>query len=136
MAALLALEYRWIEVDILKGEAQSADFLAKNPAGKIPLLELADGRVLSESNAIINYLAAGSELLPSEPFELAQVQQWQFYEQYSHEPYIAVARFIEKYLGLPEARREEYEAKQVGGYQALALMGQHLSHHAFFVGRV
>lgn len=134
VAALLGIEYRWLEVDILKGEAQSAAFLAKNPAGKIPLLELDDGRVLSESNAIINYLAAGSELLPSAPFELAQVQQWQFFEQYSHEPYIAVARFIEKYLGLPESRRAEYEAKQAGGHKALALMEKHLSHHDFFVG--
>ncbi|MDP1776847.1 MAG: glutathione S-transferase family protein, partial [Moraxellaceae bacterium] len=102
--------------------------------GKIPLLELEDGRCLSESNAILNYLATGSELIPLDGFKLAKVQQWQFFEQYSHEPYIAVARFIAKYLGLPESRRAEYEAKQLGGHKALAVMEKQLSTSPYLVG--
>lgn len=132
--ALLDIPYQWVPVDILAGETRSADFLRRNPAGKIPVLELDDGRVLSESNAIINYLARGSDLLPVEPFDLARVQQWQFFEQYSHEPYIAVARFIALYLGLPEERRAEYESRQPGGHKALALMERQLGGHPYLVG--
>lgn len=113
-----------------------SDFLRKNPNGKIPLLELDDGRCLSESNAILNYLAAGSELLPEDPFELAKVQQWQFFEQYSHEPYIAVARFISRYLGLPEKRRQDYESKQAGGHKALAVMEQQLVTTPYLTGNI
>ncbi|MDN3640566.1 glutathione S-transferase family protein [Simiduia curdlanivorans] len=129
--ALLDRPYTWVPVDIMKGETQTADFLAKNPTGKIPLLELDDGRYLSESNAIINYLAAGSAYLPSDTFALAKLQQWQFFEQYSHEPYIAVARFINKYLGLPEDRKADYVAKQAGGHKALAIMETQLQKTAF-----
>lgn len=135
VCALLEIEYEWVPVDILAGDAAQADFLAKAPHGKIPLLELSEGRYLSESNAIINYLAAGSDLLPTDYFALAKVQQWQFFEQYSHEPFIAVARFIAKYLGLPEHRRAEYEAKQVGGYQALAVMEKQLSQTNYIAGK-
>lgn len=134
VCSMLEIEHEWVYVDILAGEAATELFLAKNPNGKIPLLELDDGRCLAESNAIINYLAAGSNLLPSDTFELAQVQQWQFFEQYSHEPYIAVARYIAKYLGLPQDRRVEYESKQAGGHKALAVMEQQLSNSPYFVG--
>ena len=103
--SLLGIDYQWVPVDILKGETQTPEFLAKNPNGKIPVLELEDGSCLWESNAILNFLADGSALLPSEPRLRTQVLQWQFFEQYSHEPYVAVARFIKLYLGLPEARR-------------------------------
>jgi glutathione S-transferase len=123
-----------MHVDILAGETSSEDFLNKNPNAKIPLLVLDDGRCLSESNAILNYLAAGSDLLPTEPFALAKVQQWQFFEQYSHEPYIAVARFIAKYLGLPENRRADYESKQVGGHKALSVMELQLSKTPYLAG--
>lgn len=132
--ALLACSYEFIAVDILKGETQAAEFLALNPNGKIPTLVLDDGRSLWESNAIINYLAAGSALLPTDAFQLAKVQQWQFFEQYSHEPYIAVARFINKYLGLPAERQAEYQAKQKGGYKALAVMEQQLAQTPFLAG--
>ncbi|MCH1931310.1 glutathione S-transferase family protein [Shewanella sp. A25] len=134
LCSLLDIEHEWIHIDVLAGGTKNPAFLAKNPNGKIPLLELGDGRCLSESNAIINFLAAGSALLPIETFELAKVQQWQFFEQYSHEPYIAVARFIAKYLGLPEDRRADYEAKQAGGHRALAVMEQQLSVSAYLVG--
>ncbi len=131
---LLEITHQWISVDILAGETHTDDFLLKNPAGKIPLLELDDGRTLSESNAILNYLANGSSLLPSDTFDQAKVLQWQFFEQYSHEPYIAVARFIAKYLGMPSNRKEEFESKQVGGYQALKVMETQLSETPYLVG--
>ncbi|MCH1925613.1 glutathione S-transferase family protein [Shewanella sp. C32] len=134
LCALLDLSYKWIDVDILAGDTKQADFLAKNPNGKIPLLLLENGQTLSESNAIINYLAAGTALLPTDNFLLAKVQQWQFFEQYSHEPYIAVARFIAKYLGLPADRQAEYDAKQAGGHKALQVMEQQLSQTPYLVG--
>lgn len=134
LCSLLDIEHKWIHVDILAGGTSEAEFLQKNPNGKIPLLELEDGRCLSESNAILNFLAAGSKLLPSDNFDIAKVQQWQFFEQYSHEPYIAVARFIAKYLGLPQERRAEYEAKQSGGHKALAVMETQLSTSPYLTG--
>src|SRR5690606_3782876 len=94
MLHLLGREYQWLPGDILKGETQTEAFLAKNPNGKIPVLELEDGTCLWESNAILNFLADGSEFIPGEPRLRTQMLQWQFFEQYSHEPYVAVARFI------------------------------------------
>jgi len=134
LAALIELKHEWIHVDILSGETQTEQFLSKSPVGKIPLLELSDGRYLSESNAILNYLAVDTDYLPSDPFEKARVLQWQFFEQYSHEPYIAVARFIAKYLGLPEERKEEYRAKQEGGHRALRVMETQLLDTPYLVG--
>lgn len=130
----LNLDYQWIDVDILAGDTKNTAFLAQNPNGKIPLLVLDNGRTLSESNAILNYLARGSRFYPDEPFTQAKVQQWQFFEQYSHEPYIAVARFIAKYLGLPKEKEAEYQAKQVGGQKALAVMEQQLTHTNYLTG--
>ena len=134
LCELLGLTYEWIDVDILAGDTKAVAFLAKNPNGKIPLLMLDDGRYVSESNAILNFLAHGTEWLPSDPYELAKVQQWQFFEQYSHEPYIAVARFINKYLGLPDDKKAEYEAKQEGGIKALKVMESQLSKTPFLAG--
>ncbi len=134
LCELLSIEHDWIHVDILKGETRTEEFLALNFAGQIPLLLLGDGRTLSESNAILNYLAHGSEWLSEDPYQLALIQKWQFFEQYSHEPYIAVARFINKYLGLPEDRREEYEAKQKGGHRALAIMENQLKQTPYLTG--
>lgn len=134
LLGLLGKSCEWEEVDILKGDTQTSDFLAKNPNGKIPLLEFDDGRCLSESNAILNYLAAGSALIPTKPYDAAKMLQWQFFEQYSHEPYIAVARFINLYLGLPDDRKAEYEQKQVGGHKALQVMEQQLLQTPFLVG--
>jgi len=132
--ALLNIKYQWRPIDILNGDNTTLSFLNKSSNGKIPLLELDDGRCLVESNAIINFLAHDSYLLPKDPFALAKVQQWQFFEQYSHEPYIAVARFIEKYLGLPEYKRAEYLSKQEGGYKALKVMEQQLEKSKYLVG--
>jgi glutathione S-transferase len=134
VAALLDIKLDWIHVDILKGETHSAEFLSKNPTAKIPVLELNDGRCLSESNAIVNFLARDSELLPRDAFDYAQIQQWQFFEQYSHEPFIAVARYIAKYLGLPKEREAEYLSKQEGGHKALQIMEQQLQLTPYLVG--
>lgn len=135
LCALLSIKHEWVHIDILAGDTARPDFLLKNPNGKIPVLELPDKRCLSESNAILNYLASGTPLLPSNDFALAKVQQWQFFEQYSHEPYIAVARFIAKYLGLPEERRADYESRQAGGYKALAVMELQLTETPYLVGK-
>lgn len=133
-AALLDIPHQWVHVDIMAGDARTQSFLAMNPNGKVPTLELDDGRTLSESNAIINFLAFDSPLYPTDNFLRAKVLQWQFFEQYSHEPYIAVARFISKFQGMPEARREEYHAKQDGGHCALKVMDDHLANNPYFVG--
>lgn len=131
---LLNIDHQWIDVDILAGDTKSDDFLKKNPNGKIPLLELDSGETLSESNAIINYLAFGSDLYPNDRLAQARVLQWQFFEQYSHEPFIAVARFINKYLGLPADKADEYAAKQTGGHKALQVMELQLAETPFLAG--
>ncbi|WP_278959406.1 glutathione S-transferase family protein [Aquipseudomonas alcaligenes] len=134
MLHLLGREYQWLPIDILKGETQTAEFLAKNPNGKIPVLELEDGTFLWESNAILNFLADGSEFIPNEPRLRTQMLQWQFFEQYSHEPYVAVARFIQLYQGMPEARREEYEVCHVRGHKAFRVMEQQQQRTPYLVG--
>ncbi len=134
LASLRGIKHEWIHVNILEGDTKETSFLNKNPGGKIPVVEFEDGRCLSESNAILNFLAVGSSLLPSDPFDYAKVQQWQFFEQYSHEPYIAVARFIAKYLGLPGSKKEEYESKQEGGHKALQIMAQQLDKTSYLLG--
>ena len=134
MLNLLGHQYQWLPIDILKGETQTAEFLAKNPNGKIPVLELDDGTFLWESNAILNFLADGSAFIPTEPRLRTQMLQWQFFEQYSHEPYVAVARFIQLYLGLPEARRAEYEECHKGGHKAFKVMEQQLQRTPYLVG--
>jgi glutathione S-transferase len=95
----LGLIYDWIETDIMKGESRTPEFLALNPAGQVPTVILDDGRPLSQSNAIIAYLAEGSDLIPADAYERAQMYEWLFWEQYSHEPYVAVARFHVRYMG-------------------------------------
>lgn len=130
---LLQREYEWNHVDILRGDTQAEDFLAINSTGKIPVLITEAGDSLSESNAILNYLAEGTSFLPVGGLARARVLQWQFFEQYSHEPYIAVARYINLYLGLPKERRAEYEAKQDGGHKALAVMDEQLQRSEFLV---
>ncbi|HEY5567138.1 MAG TPA: glutathione S-transferase family protein [Gammaproteobacteria bacterium] len=134
LMSYLSLPHEWVHVDILKGESRTPEFLAKNPNGKIPVLELEPGEYLFESNAILYYLADGTPYLPRAKLDRARVLQWQSFEQYSHEPYIAVARYIAKYLGLPAERQSEYESKRAGGYRALRVMEQRLASARFFVG--
>lgn len=136
LASYLDLAHEWIHVDILAGETQSDAFKAKNANAKIPTLELEDGRSLAESNAILNYLAEGTAFLPADNFTRARILQWQFFEQYSHEPYIAVARYINRYLGLPDDRREEYQAKQAGGHKALKVMDSTLAKQTWLAGDI
>lgn len=127
LAAVLEIKLDWIHIDILAGETRTPEFLKRNPTAKIPVLECDDGRYLFESNAILNFLATDTEFLSKDVFEYAKIQQWQFFEQYSHEPYIAVARYIAKYLGLPKEREAEYLSKQEGGHKALQVMEQNCS---------
>jgi glutathione S-transferase len=134
VASLLDIDHQWIAIDIMRGEARSGPFLHKNPNGKVPVIELNDGRYLWESNAIINYLAFDSALFPDDNYLKAKVLQWQFFEQYSHEPYIAVARFIKKFQGLPEDRKDEFYAKQAGGHAALKVMEDQLSISSYLTG--
>lgn len=134
LLSLLGKTCEWVDIDIMKGETRAPSFLEKSPNGKIPLLELDDGRVLSESNAIMHYIAFNTPLVPSTPYQSSKLLQWQFFEQYSHEPYIAVARYINVYLGLPAEKRAEYDAKQAGGYRALAVMEHQLSLTPFLLG--
>jgi glutathione S-transferase len=131
----LQLPYRWVEVDSTRGETRSKQFLAMNPNGKVPTLGLEDGGYLPESNAILNYLAEGSRLLPADRLGRARVLQWMFFEQYSHEPYVAVARAILRYQPPDSPRRAELPRLQERGNQALAVMDQHLSSEPFFAGR-
>lgn len=134
LMSLLDIEHEWLHVDILAGETHTDEFKKLNPNTRIPVLVLPDGQVLSESNAILNYLAEGTVLLPDDRFLRAQVLKWQFFEQYSHEPFIATARYINKYLGLPQERLAEYEGKQEGGHKALAIMEGRLKEADFLVG--
>jgi glutathione S-transferase len=127
----LGIPYERIELDILQGETRRPEFLARNPNGRIPVLELDDGRLLCESNAIQFYLATGSELLPDDRLERARVLQWMFFEQYSHEPYIAVLRFW-AHAGLLEERRAELPERRRRGEEALAVMDGHLGRHDYF----
>ncbi|PZV08360.1 MAG: glutathione S-transferase [Leptolyngbya sp.] len=130
----LAIPFDYIELDILKGETRTPEFLAKNPNGRIPLLELEPGNYLAESNAILFYLAQGTPLWPENTLARTQVLQWMFFEQYSHEPNIATPRFW--LCHLPELNTYQEAAlpyKQEQGYQALTVMDQHLANRDFFV---
>ena len=122
--------FEWVEVNSIQGETRTPEFLAKNPNGKVPLLEVKPGRYLPESNAILCYLAEGSQYLPRERWPRAEVLQWLFYEQYSHEPYIATARAILHYH--KNAADPTLPFKQEKGRAALAVMEQHLITRRFF----
>ena len=126
ICTLLGIEHEWIPVDIMRGETHEESFRSLNPVGQIPVCVTDDGEVLTESNAILYYLAAGSEFWPQDRLAQTRVLEWQFFEQYTHEPTIAVARFIKLYQGIPDNRKQEYEAKLKGGYRALDLMERHL----------
>jgi glutathione S-transferase len=129
----LGRPFERVELDIMKNETHTPDFLARNPNGKIPVLELDDGRCLAESNAILCYLAEGSRLLPADSFERATVLQWLFFEQYSHEPNIATTRFIVSHLPADSPRLAELPRRRELGYGALEVMERHLASNDFFV---
>ena len=129
----LELKHEWIHIDILVNQTHTNEFKRMNPNTRIPVIQLDDDTYLWESNAILNYLAQDTKFLPDDRYQKAQVLQWQFFEQYSHEPYIATARYINKYLGLPKDREAEYHGKQAGGHKALKVMDDHLANRQFFV---
>lgn len=131
-ADYLGLAYQWIETDILKGESRTPDYLAMNPAGQVPLVVLPDGRSLAQSNAIMLHLAEGSVLIPADAFDRAKMFEWLFWEQYSHEPYVAVARFQMRYLGKAAAELEPRIVER--GYGALTLLDKALGERHFLVG--
>ena len=130
----LGLPYTLVERDILKGETRTPEFLAKNPNGRIPTLQLEDGSFLFESNAIIWYLAEGTRLAPKDRRARAETLQWMFFEQYSHEPYIATVRFWKHFLPkLTPLQEMELPGRMEKGYAALGVMEQHLGRHPYFV---
>jgi glutathione S-transferase len=136
LLAQLGLPFRLVECDILKGETRTPEFLAKNPNGRIPTLELEDGSHLSESGAILWYLADGTALAPADRTTRAQTLQWMFFEQYSHEPYIAVVRFWRHFLGkLSPLQELDMPERVKKGYDALEVMERHLETRGFFVGK-
>jgi glutathione S-transferase len=134
LLAQLGRPYRHVELDIMRGATRTPEFLALNPNGRIPALQLPDGRCLAESDAILWYLADASEYLPADAFERAQVLQWMFFEQYSHEPYVATPRYILRHLPADSPRRAELPARQARGHEALAVMERHLQGRRCFVG--
>jgi glutathione S-transferase len=130
----LGLDYRWVEVDSAAGETRTAAFLAMNPIGQVPLLEVEPGRYLPESNAILCYLAEGTPLWPVDRWSRAQALRWMFFEQYSHEPCVAVARFIARWLPADHPRRAELPRLVERGRQALSVMERRLSESPFMAG--
>jgi glutathione S-transferase len=128
----LGLPYEWIETGVLTGETRSAEFLGINPAGQVPVVILTDGRPLAQSNAIILHLAEGSALIPFDAYQRARMFEWLFWEQYSHEPYIAVARFKMKYLGEPQSSLDSKLVER--GHGALARLETAVANSAFLVG--
>jgi glutathione S-transferase len=130
----LALPYNWVDVDTTKGGSRTPEFLKLNPWGQVPTIEFDNGRTLAQSNAIIRYLARGSDLIPADPFAAAQMDAWLFWEQYSHEPYVAVCRFQMVYLGKPASELDPNLVKR--GYAALDGMERHLGGARFLVGDI
>jgi glutathione S-transferase len=131
-ADFLDIDHDWIEVDILNGGTQSEDFLALNPVGQVPLARWPDGRVLPQSNAIMVYLAEGSDLIPQDTFTRAQMNSWLFWEQYSHETAIAVRRFQKLYLNKSD---DEIDPQLMAkGRRALGVMEMQLTYTDWLVG--
>ncbi len=129
----LDIPFERIQIDIVKGETRTPEFLQKNPNGKIPLLEIEPGKYLPESNAVLYYLSQNTPFFPSDAFEQAQVMQWMFFEQYSHEPNIATCRYWISVLGKAQEYQDALQQKKKLGDMALGVMEEHLKHHSFFV---
>jgi glutathione S-transferase len=128
----LGLPFTWVDVDIMKRESRTPDFLAMNPAGQVPTVLFDDGRTLAQSNAIIRYLARGSRFIPADDFDVARMDEWLFWEQFSHEPYIAGCRFQLIYL---RRTAEDLDPERVRrGYAALDRMEEQLSKSRFLLG--
>ncbi len=132
VAERIGVPYRWVEVNVLRQETRTPEFLAMNPAGQVPVVRFGDGRVLAQSNAIMLHLADGSNLIPADAFERALMFQWLFWEQYSHEPAIAVLRYQRFYLRRPEAEIDP--ALKPKSERVLEVMNGHLAGRRHFVG--
>lgn len=132
VADRLGIPHDWVEVSVLAKETRTPEFLAMNPAGQVPVVRFADNEVLAQSNAIILHLAEGSDLIPADAFERAQMYQWLFWEQYSHEPAIAVLRFRKHYLNKPD--NEINPGLPARCASVLMLMNNHLADRRYFVG--
>jgi len=131
--ATLGIAYRLVEIDILRGESRTPEFLGKNPSGRVPLLEVTPGRYLPESNAILWYLAGGTPLVPEDRIDRAEALQWMFFEQHSLEPNLGQARFwLTMVKGGRELQRHALEEWMERGYQALSVMEKHLATHRYF----
>src|SRR5438552_14340845 len=131
--AQLGISYRLIELDILKGDTRTPQFLAKNPGGRVPLLEVAPGRYLPESNAILWYIAGGTSLAPEDRIDRAEALQWMFFEQHSLEPNIGAAYFwLALVRGGRELQQHALEDWMQEGYRSLGVMENHLRHHSYF----
>ncbi|MFZ5672678.1 MAG: glutathione S-transferase family protein [Pseudomonadota bacterium] len=131
-ADFLQIPYEWIDIDITKGESRTEAYLRKSPMGQVPMIELDDGRCLAQSNAIIRYLAQGTSLLPADTFTQAKIDELLFWEQYSHEPYVATSRYHMVYLGRSKDQREAWRVER--GEKALDLMQQLIKGNMWFVG--
>lgn len=127
-------EAHWVEVDSSRGETRTPEFLAINPNGRVPVLQRGDGAALVESNAILHWLAEGTPLLPDDAWARAQALSWMFFEQYSHEPYVAVARYVCGWTPLDSPRRATLPGLRERAHQALAVMERHLGCAAWFTG--
>lgn len=134
LLSYLEQPYEHMPINIIKGESQTAAYKALNPAGQIPLLERDDGTTIAESNAILYYLAVGTDYWPGDLYAQTKALQWMFFEQYKHEPSIAVARFIHHYA--KDARADELPALTKRGYLALDIMEAHLAENDWFAGGV
>ncbi|HET9620549.1 MAG TPA: glutathione S-transferase family protein [Kofleriaceae bacterium] len=136
LLAQLGIDIPVVALDILADppETRRPEYLAKNANGRIPLLELEDGSFLAESNAILYFLASGTRFLPDAPLARARALQWMFFEQYSHEPYVAVLKFWTLWGGLHNKRPEDIALWKQRGQAALDVMADHLAHAAWFTG--
>jgi glutathione S-transferase len=131
----LGIAFDWIEIDLLNGQSRTPEFLAKNANGKVPLLEVAPGQLLAESNAMLCYLAEGTPYLPSDRWQRAKVMEWLFFEQYSHEPYIATVRWWVHFLNKQDEWREKIAEAMKKGNAALGVMEAQLTRTPFLAGK-
>ena len=132
IADRLGIAYDWIDVDVVKGGAKTSAFLALHPGGQVPAVVLADGRALAQSNAIMLHLAEGSDLIPGDAYDRSRMFEWLFWEQYTHEPVIAVRRFQKHYLGKTDAEIDPSLSPR--GHTVLTRMNHALADRAWFAG--
>lgn len=135
VCALLGIKYEWIAVDLLKKQTRTPEFLTINPIGKVPVLQLATGQILTESNAIMHYLASDSVLIPTDKFLYTQMLQWEFYEQAMFRPNVSAIRWIKAFEPNPQPRMTEYQEKLILSQGQFSYLDNHLKNHQFLVGK-